>query len=92
MLKYIWMVIEDLFLAVTFVTLIHTLFRRRFGKKILWIHWAGIGIGTVSSIALAIVKNTTNKKLVLAVSVVCLIIAVVFMVTIPLPTSGGIFG
>ena len=55
------MVIEDLFLAVTFVTLIHTLFRRRFGKKILWIHWAGIGIGTVSSIALAIVKNTTNK-------------------------------
>lgn len=37
-------------------------------------------------------KNTTNKKLVLAVSVVCLIIAVVFMVTIPLPTSGGIFG
>ena len=37
-------------------------------------------------------KNSTNKKLVLAVSVVCLIIAVVFMVTIPLPTSGGIFG
>ncbi|MBE7069078.1 MAG: hypothetical protein E7386_01050 [Ruminococcaceae bacterium] len=37
-------------------------------------------------------KNTTNKKLVLAVSVVCLIIAVIFMCTIPLPTSGGIFG
>ena len=37
-------------------------------------------------------KNPTNKKFVLLVSVVCLIIAVVFMVTIPLPTSGGIFG
>lgn len=37
-------------------------------------------------------KNQTNKKIVLAVSVVCLIIAVIFMVTIPLPTSGGIFG
>lgn len=37
-------------------------------------------------------KNQTNKKIVLLVSVVCLIIAVIFMVTIPLPTSGGIFG
>ena len=37
-------------------------------------------------------KNQTNKKLVLAVSTVCLIIAVIFMCTIPLPTSGGIFG
>lgn len=37
-------------------------------------------------------KNTTNKKIVLAISFVCLIVAVVFMCTIPLPTSGGIFG
>ena len=37
-------------------------------------------------------KNQTNKKIVLAVSVVCLLVAVIFMVTIPLPTSGGIFG
>ena len=37
-------------------------------------------------------KNQTNKKIVLAVSVVCLLIAVIFMVTIPLPASGGIFG
>ena len=37
-------------------------------------------------------KNQTNKKIVLLVSVVCLIIAVIFMVTIPLPASGGIFG
>ena len=37
-------------------------------------------------------KNTTNKKIVLAVSFVCLLIAVIFMATIPLPASGGIFG
>lgn len=37
-------------------------------------------------------KNTTNKKIVLAISFVCFIVAVVFMCTIPLPTSGGIFG
>ena len=61
MLKYIWMVIQDLFLTVTFVVLIHTLLHDWFGKRILRIHRAGIGIGVISSIALAIVKNTTNK-------------------------------
>ena len=61
MLKYIWMVIQDLFLAVTFVTLIHAMCKARFGQKALAIHTVGIILGTVSSIALAIVKNTTNK-------------------------------
>ena len=61
LLKYIWMVIQDLFLTVTFATLIHTLLRSRFGKKALRIHLAGIAAGVVSSIALAFVKNTTNK-------------------------------
>ncbi|SCW58968.1 hypothetical protein SAMN02910456_02020 [Ruminococcaceae bacterium YRB3002] len=37
-------------------------------------------------------KNSNNKLLVLAISVVCLVVAIVFMVTIPLPASGGIFG
>lgn len=37
-------------------------------------------------------KNQTNKKIVLIISTICLLIAVIFMVTIPLPTSGGIFG
>lgn len=37
-------------------------------------------------------KNQTNKKIVLLVSAVCLVIAVIFMCTIPLPASGGIFG
>ena len=37
-------------------------------------------------------KNKTNKLVVLAISVVCLVVALIFMLTIPLPTSGGIFG
>ena len=37
-------------------------------------------------------KNKNNKVIVLAISVVCLLIAFIFMLTIPLPASGGIFG
>lgn len=37
-------------------------------------------------------KITRNKTIVLIISIVALIVAVVFMFTIPLPTSGGIFG
>ena len=61
MLKYIWMVIQDLFLTVTFVTLIHAVIEKRFGRESLRLHRAGIAVGVISSIALAIVKNTTNK-------------------------------
>ena len=61
MLKYLWMVTQDLFLAVTFTALIHAVLRARFGREILRIHWMGIGIGVTASIVLAIVKNTTNK-------------------------------
>ncbi len=61
MIKYIWMVIQDLFLAVTFVTLIHAVLSSRFGRESLRIHRVGIGAGVIASIALAIVKNTTNK-------------------------------
>ena len=61
MLKYLWMVIQDLFVAVTLVSMIHAMIHTRFGKESLRIHWAGIAAGVVSSIILAIVKNTTNK-------------------------------
>ena len=61
MSKYIWMVIQDLFVAVTLVTLIHAVTRDRFGKERLRIHWCGIALGIASSVALAVVKNTTNK-------------------------------
>ena len=61
MLKYIWMVIQDLFLTVTFVTLIHELLRYRFPGQKLIIHWAGIFLGTISAIILSLVKYNTNK-------------------------------
>ena len=61
MLKYIWMVIQDLFVTVTLVSLIHAEIRIRFGKNCLRISRAGILTGVVSSVILAVVKNTTNK-------------------------------
>ena len=61
MLKYIWMVVQDLFVTVTLVSLIYAVIRTRFGKKGLRIHRAGILAGTALSVVLAIVKNTTNK-------------------------------
>ena len=33
MLKYLWMVTQDLFLPVTFVSLMHAVLGRAFGKK-----------------------------------------------------------
>ena len=61
MFKYIWMVIQDLFVAVTIVTLIHAVLSSRLVKEYVHIHRAGIIVGVISSVALAIVKKTTNK-------------------------------
>ena len=61
MIKYIWMVIQDLFVTVTLVTLIHAVIHERSGKMGLRIHRYGIAAGVLCSIVLAIVKNTTNK-------------------------------
>ena len=104
MLKYIWMVIQDLFPAVTFVTLIHTLLRSRYGKRALQIHRAGIVTGLVSSIALAIVKNTTNKIVssrwnhsvyvfIIAFTLIFVILALIFVRRQPkeeFPTAGSV--
>ena len=59
--KYIWMVIQDLFVAVTLVTLIHSVTAFSFGKEKQRIHWGGIILGNISAVILAVVKNTTNK-------------------------------
>ena len=61
MQKYIWMVIQDLFLTVTFVTLMHAVLRTCFGRRGTRVHWCGIGAGVVASIVLALVKYNTNK-------------------------------
>lgn len=61
MLKYIWQVSQDLFLTVTFVTLIYVMALRIAGKKALRIQWTGIVLGITASVIFAYVKNTTNK-------------------------------
>ena len=60
MFKYLWMVIQDLFLTVTFVTLMHAVLSRTGGHKGRLIHGIGFGAGVLASIALAIVKYTTK--------------------------------
>ena len=61
MLKYIWMVIQDLFVAVSLTALMHALLKTYFRETGLKIHRAGIAAGVIASVILAIVKNTTNK-------------------------------
>ena len=60
MLKYLWMVTQDLFLPVTFVSLMHAVLERKFGKKGLTFHWTGIITGILASAVLAWFKNTSN--------------------------------
>ena len=57
MLKYIWQVSQDLFLTVTFVTLIYVMALRIAGKKALRIQWTGIVLGITASVIFAYVKN-----------------------------------
>ena len=61
MLKYIWMVTQDLFLPVTFVSLLHALLDRWYGRRGKIWNCVGIVFGVVASAALAIVKNTSNR-------------------------------
>ena len=60
MFKYLWMVTQDLFLAVTLVTLMHGMLARLSGRKGRTIHGITLGAGVVASIALAAVKYNTR--------------------------------
>ena len=60
MLKYIWQVPQDLFLTVTFATLIHAVLFRTVGVKGKRIHWYGIGFGILSATIFSYVRNTTS--------------------------------
>lgn len=61
MLKYFWMVTQDLFLPVTFVSLMHAVLWRQCGRKGRPIHRTGIIIGILASVVLAYMKNTSNR-------------------------------
>ena len=60
LLKYIWMVTQDLFLTVTFATLIRAVLGRLYGGTGRRFDTIGIAVGVAASAVLAVVKNTTN--------------------------------
>ncbi len=60
MFKYLWMVIQDLFLTVTFSTLMHAMLARARGRGGRIIHGAGLCAGVFASVVLALVKNNTK--------------------------------
>ena len=60
MFKYLWMVTQDLFLAVTLTTLMHVFIGRLSGRKGLLIHGAALGLGVLASVVLAAVKFNTR--------------------------------
>ena len=63
MLKYLWMVTQDLFLAVTYTTWIHALLSRLYGRRGRAVHGAALGLGVLASVAFAVGKQTTNRIL-----------------------------
>ncbi len=64
MFKYLWMVTQDLFLAVTFATLMHVMLARLFGRRGRMIHGIALSTGVLAAAALAIVKF--NSKLIIS--------------------------
>ena len=60
MLKYLWMVVQDLFLTVTYTTWMHAVLSRLFGRKGRMIHAIALGAGSLASVVLAIVKYNTK--------------------------------
>ena len=60
MFKYLWMVIQDLFVTVTYTTLMHAMLSRILGRRGRVIHSIALGTGVLASVALAIVKYNTK--------------------------------
>ena len=60
MFKYLWMVIQDLFITVTYAALMHTMLSRVAGQKGRRIHGIALGAGVLAAVALAAVKYNTN--------------------------------
>ena len=61
MLYYLWSVIQDLFYTVTITTLMHAFLGRLYGRTGRRGHAIGLWLGVIAGIALAVVKQTTNK-------------------------------
>ena len=85
MLKYLWMVTQDLFVTVTLATWLHAILGRLYGKKGRVIHGTGLVTGVLSSLALAIVKGTSNRIIsshwnhYIYAFIICLTLAVIIL-------------
>ncbi len=60
MFKYLWMVTQDLFVAVILTTLMHAVLSRLSGRKARLFHGIALGMGVLASVALAAVKFNTR--------------------------------
>ena len=90
MFKYLWMVTQDLFLAVTLTTLMHVLLSRLLGRKGRTIHGIALGAGVLASIALAAVKF--NTKLIISSHWNHYIYAVILTLTVLILLLTVLFG
>ncbi len=84
MFKYLWMVIQDLFITVTYAALMHTMLSRAAGQKGRTIHGIALGAGVLASVALAAVKF--NTKLIISshwnhyIYAILMVLTVLFLV------------
>ena len=60
MFKYLWMVTQDLFVAVILTTLMHAVLSRISGRRARLFHGIALGMGVLASVALAAVKFNTR--------------------------------
>ncbi len=90
MFKYLWMVTQDLFLAVTLTTLMHVLLSRLLGRNGRTIHGIALGAGVLASIALAAVKF--NTKLIISSHWNHYIYAVILTLTVLILLLTVLFG
>ena len=80
MFKYLWMVIQDLLLTVTYASLMHAMLSRAAGRKGRLIHGTGLCAGVIASVALAAVKF--NTKLIISSHWNHYIYAIVMILTV----------
>ena len=90
MFKYLWMVTQDLFLAVTLTTLMHVMLSRLLDQKGRLIHFCALGVGTMASIALAAVKF--NTRLIISSHWNHYIYAVILVLTLLVLVLTALFG
>ena len=88
--KYIWMVTQDLFLAVTLTTLMHVMLSRLLGRKGQMVHGIALIAGVLASVTLAAVKF--NTRLIISSHWNHYIYAVILVLTLLVLILTALFG